>query len=41
MDALVLGIVLVVAPVVAFVGLLIWAAVRDGRDQKRRDRLPH
>jgi hypothetical protein len=39
MAALVVAMILIVVPVLAYVGLLIWASIRDGRDQARRDRL--
>jgi hypothetical protein len=37
-EVLIVSTVLSLAGVVAYIGLLLWAAREDGRDQRRRDR---
>jgi hypothetical protein len=37
-EVLILSAILSLAGVVVYIGLLLWAAREDGRDQKQRDR---
>jgi hypothetical protein len=39
-EVLIVSAVLSLMGIVVWIGLLLWAAREDGRDQERRDRLP-